>query len=45
LVYVLNAILPGNDYTFGKNPDGDSSRGVSFNNIIEPDTDVEKESE
>lgn len=42
---VLNAILPGNDYTFGKNPDGDSSRGVSFNNIIKPDADVEKESE
>lgn len=25
---LLNAILPGNDYTFGKNPDGDQSRGV-----------------
>ena len=25
---LLNAILPGNDYTFGKNPDGDKSRGV-----------------
>ena len=24
----LNAILPGNDYEFGKNPAGDSSRGV-----------------
>lgn len=25
---LLNAILPGNDYTFGSNPDGDKSRGV-----------------
>lgn len=25
---LLNAILPGNDYTFGKNPDGDQSRRV-----------------
>ena len=25
---VLNAILPGNDYEFGKNPKGDQSRGV-----------------
>ena len=25
---ILNAILPGNDYEFGKNPDGDKSRGV-----------------
>ncbi|MDO4460380.1 MAG: uracil-xanthine permease family protein [Clostridia bacterium] len=25
---VLNAILPGNDYEFGKNPEGDQSRGV-----------------
>ena len=25
---LLNAILPGNDYTFGKNPEGDQSRGV-----------------
>ncbi len=24
----LNAILPGNDYEFGKNPEGDQSRGV-----------------
>ena len=23
---ILNAILPGNDYEFGKNPDGDKSR-------------------
>ncbi len=27
---VLNAILPGNDYEFGKNPQGDMSRGVSI---------------
>ena len=26
---VLNMILPGNDYEFGKNPEGDMSRGVS----------------
>jgi len=25
---LLNAILPGNDYTFGSNPGGDKSRGV-----------------
>ena len=25
---LLNAILPGNDYEFGKNPEGDQSRGV-----------------
>ena len=25
---ILNAVLPGNDYEFGKNPDGDKSRGV-----------------
>ncbi len=25
---VLNAILPGNDYEFGKNPEGDEYRGV-----------------
>ena len=25
---LLNAILPGNDYEFGKNPEGDKSRGV-----------------
>lgn len=28
---ILNAILPGNDYVFGTNPDGDINRGVSFN--------------
>jgi uracil permease len=25
---LLNAILPGNDYNFGTNPEGDQSRGV-----------------
>lgn len=29
---LLNAILPGNDYEFGKNPDGDKSRGVYVSN-------------
>lgn len=29
---VLNAILPGKDYEFGKNPDGDKSRGVYVSN-------------
>ncbi|SFB98206.1 uracil-xanthine permease family protein [Butyrivibrio sp. YAB3001] len=28
----LNAILPGNDYNFGVNHQGDINRGVSFNN-------------
>lgn len=28
----LNAILPGNDYEFGKNPSGDRSRGVYVSN-------------
>ena len=32
---ILNAILPGNDYEFGKNPSGDINRAVSFNNPIE----------
>lgn len=27
---ILNAILPGNDYEFGKNPQGDMNRGVSI---------------
>ena len=27
---VLNAILPGNDYAFGKGPEGDASRGVDL---------------
>ena len=35
---LLNAILPGNDYEFGKNPAGDNSRGVYVMN-----TDSEKE--
>ena len=25
---VLNAILPGKDYEFGTNPDGDQNRGI-----------------
>lgn len=29
---ILNAILPGNDYEFGKNPKGDRSRGVYLSN-------------
>lgn len=29
---LLNAILPGNDYEFGKNPKGDRSRGVYITN-------------
>ncbi|MDD3164634.1 MAG: uracil-xanthine permease family protein [Oscillospiraceae bacterium] len=28
---LLNIILPGNEYEFGKNPSGDINRGVSFN--------------
>ena len=28
---ILNAVLPGNDYSFGENPSGDVNRGVSFN--------------
>jgi len=36
----LNAILPGNDYEFGKNPDGDASRGVYMMNT---DNDEEEE--
>jgi len=31
---VFNAILPGNDYSFGENYSGDINRGVSFNNSI-----------
>ncbi len=27
---ILNAILPGNDYVFGSNPDGDHTRGVDM---------------
>ena len=29
---ILNVILPGNDYQFGKNPKGDQSRGVYVKN-------------
>ena len=29
---ILNAILPGNDYEFGKNPEGDQSRGIYLSN-------------
>lgn len=29
---VLNAVLPGNDYNFGVNPEGDQSRGVYVHN-------------
>lgn len=29
---VLNAVLPGNDYNFGVNPQGDQSRGVYVSN-------------
>ena len=32
---LLNAILPGNDYEFGKNPEGDKSRGVYVSNTDE----------
>ena len=32
---LLNAILPGNDYMFGKNPEGDRSRGVYVSNSDE----------
>ena len=28
---LLNAILPGNDYEFGKNLEGDINRGVAIN--------------
>lgn len=27
---ILNAVLPGNDYVFGNNPDGDQNRGVDM---------------
>lgn len=27
---ILNAVLPGNDYVFGTNPDGDQTRGVDM---------------
>lgn len=28
---ILNAVLPGNDYEFGKNPSGDINRGIAIN--------------
>ena len=27
---ILNAVLPGNDYVFGNNPEGDQTRGVDM---------------
>ena len=33
----LNAILPGNDYEFGKNPKGDGSRSVYVMNTDKED--------
>ena len=27
---ILNAVLPGNDYVFGENPEGDQNRGVDM---------------
>lgn len=32
---ILNAVLPGNDYEFGANPDGDINRGISINPLHE----------
>ena len=32
---VLNAVLPGNDYNFGVNPEGDQSRGLYVSNTDE----------
>ncbi|MBR5046886.1 MAG: uracil-xanthine permease, partial [Eubacterium sp.] len=32
---ILNAILPGNEYEFGKNPQGDINRGLSINPQID----------
>lgn len=32
---ILNAILPGNDYEFGKDAEGDSNRGLSMTNLHE----------
>lgn len=43
---LLNAILPGNDYQFGKNPDGDKSRGVYISNTDgEEDKEADKDAE
>ena len=36
----LNAVLPGNNYEFGKNPDGDASRGVYMMNTDDDDDEV-----
>lgn len=33
---ILNIILPGNDYEFGVNAEGDKNRGVSINPKVEP---------
>ncbi|MCR5594901.1 MAG: uracil-xanthine permease family protein [Lachnospiraceae bacterium] len=41
---ILNAILPGNDYEFGKNIDGDINRGISINPLHE-DTEPDDSSE
>ena len=35
---LLNAILPGNDYHFGKNAEGDSSRGIDMIPNLHEDT-------
>ena len=35
---LLNAILPGNDYHFGKNTEGDSSRGIDMIPNLHEDT-------
>ena len=32
---LLNAVLPGNDYEFGKNPVGDIHRGIGINTYPE----------
>lgn len=37
---VLNAVLPGNDYQFGKNPAGDRSRGVYVTNSDDKEEDA-----
>ncbi len=35
---LLNAILPGNDYHFGKNPEADSNRGIDMMPNLHEDT-------
>ncbi len=42
---VLNAILPGNDYTFGTNKKGDINRGVGINPEINEEVEEEEEEE